>query len=99
MALAASMFVIDLKGRTRWIWPGLVFGANAITAYVLAGMLTAVFNSGFGDFPGLNNLWVDGLAAAGLPAKLASLLYALLYVGVIYLPVYWLYKKKIFVKL
>jgi predicted acyltransferase len=99
MALAASMYIIDLKGYTRWIWPGLVFGANAITAYVLAGMLTTVFYTGFGDFPGLNQLRVEGLSGAGLPARLASLLYALLYTGVVFVPVYWLYRKKIFVKL
>ena len=99
MALAASLLVVDMKGYTSWTKPGLIFGANAITAYVLAGMLTAVFYSGFSGNPGLNELFVNGLSSAGVPAKLASLLYALLYVGVIFLPVYWLYKKKIFVKL
>lgn len=99
MALAASMFVIDLHGRTRWIKPGLVFGANSITAYVLAGMLTAVFYAGYGDFPGLNEIWINGLTGIGLSSKIASLTYALLYVAIIFLPVYWLYKKKIFIKL
>jgi predicted acyltransferase len=99
MALAASLLVVDMKGYSRWTKPGLIFGANAITAYVLAGMLTAVFYSGYGGNPGLNELWMNGLTCIGLPAKLASLLYALLYVCIIFVPVYWLYKKKIFVKL
>ncbi len=99
MALAASLLVVDMKGYTRWTKPGVVFGANAITAYVLASLLTAVFYSGYGGYPGLNEIWMNGLTGIGISAKFASLTYALLYVCVVFVPVYWLYRKKIFVKL
>ncbi len=99
MALGASYLLVDVKGYTRWTRPGLIFGANAITAYVLASLLTAVFYNNFGDFPGLNAVWVEGLSGAGLDPRLASLLYALLYVCIVFVPVYFLYKKRIFIKL
>lgn len=99
MALAASLFAVDYRGYKRWIKPGLIFGANAIIAYVLSGILTSVFYTGYGGNPGLNEMWMSGLSNIGIAPKLASLLYALLYVGIVFLPVYWLYRKKIFIKL
>jgi predicted acyltransferase len=99
MALAASLLVVDMKGHRKWIKPGVVFGANSITAYVLASLLTAAFYTGYGGNPGLNETWMNGLTGIGLPAKFASLTYALLYVCIVYIPVYWLYRKKIFLKL
>jgi predicted acyltransferase len=93
MALAASYLVVDVKGYKKWTTPGLIFGANAITAYVLASMLTAVF------YEGINEWWMDALSSAGLDPKFASFTYALLYVGIIFIPIYILYKKRIFVKL
>jgi predicted acyltransferase len=62
-------------------------------------LLTAVFYTGYFDKPGLNEMWMNSLTAAGLPAQLASLTYALLYVGIVFMPVYWLYRKKIFIRL
>jgi predicted acyltransferase len=99
MTLAASLLVVDKLGYARWTKPGVIFGANSITAYVLASLLTALFYKGYGGYLGLNELWMNGLASIGLSAKFASLTYALLYVGIVFVPVYWLYKKKIFVKL
>jgi predicted acyltransferase len=99
MTLAACHLVVDVLGMDRWTAPGRIFGANAITAYTLAGMLTAVFYTGYFGKPGLNEMWMSSLTAAGIPAQLASLTYALLYVGIIFLPVYQLYRKKIFIRL
>jgi predicted acyltransferase len=92
LALGACILLVDVLGFQRWTKIGRVFGANAITAYVLAGMLTIVFYSG------LNQSFLNGLTSIGLPAKLASLLYAIVYVMIIYIPVYILYRKKIFIK-
>ncbi len=43
MTLAASIYIVDMLGRTKGTKIGIIFGANAITVYVLAGMLTYVF--------------------------------------------------------
>ena len=98
LTLGAFMYIIDLKGHTRWTALGRVFGANSIAAYVMAGMLTTIFYSDLITGVALNNLWMDSVTAIGVAPKLASLLYALFYVGVIFVPTYILYKKKIFIK-
>lgn len=98
MGLAACILVVDVLGFRSGTKLGIVYGANAITSYVLAGMLTVVFYSGvFGVRP-LNDLWMDGATGAGTPPRLASLLYAVMYMLIIYVPAWILYKKKIFLK-
>jgi predicted acyltransferase len=90
--------VVDVLGYTRGTKLGRVYGANAITSYVLAGMLTVVFYSArLGGKP-LNELWMEGVTSAGIPPRLASVLYAIMYMLVIYIPAYILYRKKIFLK-
>ncbi len=92
MVFAAFILLIDVMGKTSWTTVGRVFGANSITAYVLSGMLGFVFYSG------LNTAFIDTMTGMGMEAKLASFLYALFYVGIIFIPSYFLYKKKIFIK-
>ena len=99
MGLAACILVVDMLGYTKGTKLGTVYGANAITSYLLAGMLKVVFYSPpFWEFS-LNGLWMDGLTTVGLPPKLASLLYAILYMYIIYIPAYILYRKRIFIRL
>lgn len=98
MGLAACILVVDMLGYTKGTKIGTVYGANAITSYVLAGILTVVFYSpGFWGFS-LDGLWMDGLTAVGLPPKLVSMLYAILYMCIIYIPAYILYRKRIFIR-
>ena len=99
MTLATAMFFIDLLNFRRGTSFGIIYGANAITAYVLAGVLALFFYRLPYWGQSLNRHFVEGLADIGLPIKLASLLYALIYVMIVYLPIYILYKKKIFIKL
>jgi predicted acyltransferase len=98
MGLAACMLVVDVLGYTKWTKIGRVYGANAITAYVLAGMLTLVFYGRiFGGYS-ISGLWMDGLQSVGLDPKFASFTYAVVYMLIIYIPTWILYKKKIFLK-
>lgn len=99
MGLSACILVVDILGYTKGTKLGIVYGANAITSYVLAGMFTLVFYSPFSWSFSLNGLWMDGLTAVGLPPKLASLMYAILYMYIIYIPVYILYRKRIFIRM
>ena len=98
MTLGLFMYVIDILGFQKWTAIGRIFGANAITAYVLSGMLTIIFYNNFGDFPGLNRVFVDGFGPI-ISFKLASFLYALLYAAIIFVPVNLLYRKRVFIKL
>jgi predicted acyltransferase len=98
MGLAASILVVDVLGYTRGTKLGRVYGANAIASYVLAGMLLVVFYDDRWIGVALNSVWMDGLTGLGIPAKLASAGYAVLYMFIIYVPAAILYKKKIFIK-
>ncbi|MDH3497132.1 MAG: DUF5009 domain-containing protein [Gemmatimonadota bacterium] len=98
MGLAASILVVDILGYTRGTTLGRVYGANAIASYVLAGMLTVVFYSPVVGGESLNGLWMEGMTSVGVPPKLASLAYAIMYMFIIYIPAYALYRKRIFIK-
>jgi predicted acyltransferase len=98
MGLASCILLVDILGYTKWTRLGLVYGANAITSYVLAGMLKLVFyNIRFGG-ASLNAWFMDGLTATGIAPRLASFLYALIYMLIIFIPALILYKRKIFIK-
>lgn len=97
--LGAFYFMVDILGNKKGTSVGIIFGANAITVYVLADILSLLF---YGIPIGSNSLdaqFVNGLAGFGVPIKLASVLYALLFVAINFIPAYFLYQKKIFIKL
>ncbi|MDH3290867.1 MAG: DUF5009 domain-containing protein [Gemmatimonadota bacterium] len=98
MGLAACILIVDMLGYARGTMLGRVYGANAIASYVLAGMLTVVFYSDIFGGVSLNGLWMDGLTSVGIAPKLSSLGYAVLYMLIIYIPAYALYRKQIFIK-
>ena len=99
LVLAACIFRVDMHNNTYFARLGIVFGSNAITIYVLADVLSFIFN----QMPlGGSSLNVHFVALANdtfFSHKFLSLLYAMLYVGLMYMPAWWLYKRKIFIKL
>jgi predicted acyltransferase len=98
LGLATCILVVDMWGYKKWTFLGRVYGANAITSYVLAGMLTVVFYGMKIGGASLNEWFMSGLTTIGFHAKLASLLYAVIYMLIIFIPAYILYRKKIFIK-
>ncbi|MBX3176806.1 MAG: DUF5009 domain-containing protein [Candidatus Hydrogenedentes bacterium] len=87
LLLGLFYFLIDLRGYRKWAFPFVVLGANAIVAYMAPNFIR------FGDisavlFSGPDRLGVSGdlLRAAG-----AFLL--------LWAPLYWMYKKKMFVRI
>jgi predicted acyltransferase len=99
LLFGAFYFIIDIKGKTRGTLPGIIFGANAITVYFLADVWALLFyQAKFGGIT-LNDRFVHALNQAGIDMRLASLLYALLFVCINFIPAWLLYRKKIFIKL
>lgn len=99
LLLGATYFLVDILNHADGAKPGIIFGANAITVYVLADVFALFFYQlNIGGFS-LNEqvMWV--LRVRGVQPELASLLYALFFVGINFIPAYILYQKKIFVKL
>ena len=99
ITLAMSMWIIDEKKYTSNIKFGLVFGSNAITAYVLHGIVWRLFQFPVIDGVGFQKFWMNTGIKIGLPAEFVSLDWALFYTIVIYIIIYQLYKRKIFIKI
>lgn len=108
-------WLIDVQGWRKWAKPFAIYGMNAITVFVLAGVLgrlslaIEVVNAA-GKKVALKTWLYDKLCAPfaspetapffGFLAsvKNASLMWALLYVLVLYLIAYGMYRRKWFVK-
>jgi len=99
MTLAACIFIVDVLHLNKWTRMGRIFGANAIVVYVFSGMIVRLL--GLISFSGktYQQVFMDSLTGIGIEAKLASLLYAIIFILICYIPAYILYKKKIFIKL
>jgi len=91
LCLATCYWLIDVKlHRGWWTRPFLIFGSNAIVAYVVSEVLGGTF--------GWKEHVFQHTFALIKPPAFASLLYSLAVVAVCFLPVWWMYRKKIFLK-
>ena len=98
MLVASFTYLIDVNGYKKFKM-SQVFGTNSIFTYVLSGTLTSIFYSDRFIGVELNSVFVDTLIGLGIFPKLTSLLYAIIFVLIIYLPAKYLFKKKVFIKL
>jgi predicted acyltransferase len=90
ICLAGLYWINDIEGhRGPWATPFLILGTNAITAYVLSQLI--------GGWLGWRGLCSFHRVAAGSPA-LASLLHSFVVLGLAFLPVGWMYRRKVFLK-
>ena len=70
-----------------------------LPSYVLAGVLTLVFYNLKIGGASLNDSFMNGLTRIGFDPKFASMLYAVIYMLIIFVPALILYRKKIFIKI
>jgi predicted acyltransferase len=101
LILAAFWFLVQVRKYTRGTWVLLVFGMNAITAYVVSEVMAdCLENVRVGGHSSVLH-WTAVHIAALMPSfpALGSLAYSLLYVLVCWLIVLPLYRKKIFIKI
>lgn len=85
---ALFYWLIDVKGWRKWAFPLIVVGMNPITLYVG----TRIVNVG-----AIASFFGTALAAM-LPEAWGSVLMAALYLAIVWLIAYFLYRKKIFLK-
>ena len=88
------MYVIDIRHRVHWIKMLLVFGANPLFLYIFNDVLSMI-----GWKTGMNDLLYDVINIVVTNSYWASLCYSLTYVAVCGLVGWWLYKRKIFIKI
>ena len=99
MTLAASIFMVDILGRTRFTKPGIIFGSNAIAVYVLADVWRLPFYSWKISGSSLNVHWMNMFENFGWSMKFGSFTYAFIFICLNFIPAWILYRKKIFIKL
>jgi predicted acyltransferase len=97
--LATCIWIIDIKKKTRFFHFGIVFGSNAIFAYVLHSMLWRIFQIPIFNEKGIQQNWMDFGISTGTDPQLISLIWALFYTFFIYTIIKEMYKRKIFIKI
>ena len=100
MFLAVSIFLIDvLKYNNSISKFGIIYGSNAIAVYVFAALIAPVFYTIKFGGAGLNVHITKTLNAVGCSPECSSMLFAILFVAVCFIPALILYRKKIFIKI
>ena len=107
VVLGLCYWLLDVrKFRGRWTMPVLVFGMNAIAAYVFSEVLASVFvsiHSGLAKYGDVNLQEIIYYSVFSSPesppSANASLLYSLAFVFVCWLPMWVLYRKRLFLKI
>jgi predicted acyltransferase len=105
--LTLAYWVVEQMGWGRergkgWIWLWLVFGSNAIVAYMFSELLPGALNeihfTAGGQRTGVLG-WVFKASFAHIPDPgWAAFAYSVSFLAVCFVPVWVLYRKKIFVK-
>jgi predicted acyltransferase len=99
MVLGAAYYTVDVRGLTWGTRTGIIFGANAITVYVLADILALIFyRLPVAGHP-LNVHGVSTLHSIGMSQELAGMIYSLFFVCINFIPAFILYRNRIFIKL
>jgi predicted acyltransferase len=104
LLLGFCYWLIEIKSYTRWAWPFVVFGVNAVTLFVGSGLMAKLM--GLWKIPRMNgapgNLQTfiyEHLFASWAQPLNASLLYAVSFLLLWLLLMWLLYRKKIFIKI
>ena len=102
MLLALCYWLIEARGWKRWGLPFQVFGMNAIFAFVLSIVLAKLGNivkfTAGGQPTTLQGYVYQHFFAPWASPKMSSLLFAIAFVILCWLPTAALYRKKIFLK-
>ena len=104
LALGICYFLVEIKRWKRgWTYPWLVFGSNAIVAYMISELLASTLFSihveSNGGLLNLQDAIYSKIFYSILTPAFGSLVYSLLYVLICMVPVAILYRKKIIVKI
>ncbi len=90
--LAAFSWVIEMKGYRKWAFPLVVIGMNSIAAYLIAHLCGNFIVNSFHIHLGAHVFAFAGQALEPLMQGLAVLL-------TYWLMLYWMYQRKLFLKI
>src|SRR5438552_14042570 len=93
ICLAFCYWIVDVRRHRGWTWPILVFGTNAIAAYIFSETLAiGLYGLTVGGNTLIGHIYASVFAPLATPAN-ASLLYALVYVFLCWVLMAGLYRK------
>ncbi len=102
LALATCYWLLDVRGwKGVWTTPAIVFGTNAIAAYVISELLAIIGYAYPTVHHGQKMPWqqlVYSQFFEKTPPAWGSLAFSALFVLVCFVPVWLMYRKKIFIK-
>lgn len=100
LGLSLCYWAIEIKQWKRgWTFPWIVFGSNAIAAYVFSELLSPLLGDVTFHHKSVGAIIYSHVFAHVPDPSFGSLLYSLSYVAVCFIPTLILYKKKIFIKI
>jgi predicted acyltransferase len=95
---ASSYWLVDVQGWKRWSKPFEIYGMNAITVFVLSGLITKLSLLIKIDGVALRSILYSNAFAPLASPKSASLLFALANVALLYFVAWFMYRRKWFVR-
>ena len=90
--LALFYFVVDLRQRGKWALPLVVIGANSIAAYLIAHLFQSFLEKALLTHLGVGVFQVFGKIYQPLLHGAATL-------GLMWLLLYWMWRRKLFLKI
>lgn len=98
MVLALLIWYTDIQQYRKFTQVSLVFGANAIVAYVLHVALEKLLQLPIGGVS-VHGLYLQLAEQLGLSSFFSAAIWIIAFLALCYLPVWWMYQRKIFVKI
>jgi predicted acyltransferase len=92
LLLAAFIWIIQVRGKRAWAFPLVVIGMNSIAAYLIAHLFERFIIDSFHIHLGAH---VFGFAGTGL----APLMEGLAVLSAYWLMLFWMYRRKIFLRI
>lgn len=91
MTWATLSYIMDVRGNNKWATLAIAFGSNAIVAYAIGSMLPSLIQS-------VNDWYVNSFIIGSAHPKFASMIWAICIIILCFIPIWILYKRKIFIK-
>lgn len=92
LMLAGFYALIDWKGWKKWAFPLIVIGMNSIAIYVMSWTMEEFLRNTL-------NTNLGGIISAVVPATLVPIAYGLGVMSIFWIILYWMYRRKIFLKI
>ncbi len=103
LVLALLLWLTDVRGWRRWAHPFVVYGRNAITVFVVSGLLARTLaririDTGAGEMS-VKRFYYEAAFTSWLSPEAASLAHAVAWVLLLYGVAWVMYKRRLFVRI